>query len=272
MARATIALLFAGAMLLCSDRGLAQATGSAVIPASAEAAKDLAPSGALRASINLGNVVLAKRDVANGALSGVSVDLARELGRRLSVPVELVAFEAAGKVFDGFKAARIDVMFLAIEPARAQEISFTAPYVLIEGAFMVPKSSSLTRVDEFDRPGLRISVRTGSAYDLYLTRTLKHAELVRGADGLAEMTKDGLEAAAGVRQAVEIYARTDPKVRIIPGRFMEIQQAVGTPKERVVGHRYLQAFVEEVKASGFVADALKRHNQPDAAVAPPAAR
>ena len=233
--------------------------------------KDLAPTGKLRVAINLGNMVLAQKDPATGQPKGITADLARELGQRLGVPVELVPFDAAGKVFEAVKTGALDVMFLAIEPVRANEIAFTAPYVLIEGVYMVPKDSKIASVADVDRDGIRIGVSRNSAYDLFLTRTLKHATLVRGDDGIALFVKDKLDAAGGVKQPLVAYAKTNPNVRILDGRFMEIRQAMGTPKGRGdAGARYLRAFIEEMKANGFVADALKRSNQPDAAVAPPA--
>lgn len=248
--------------------------GSIVSTVSADVVKDLAPTGKLRAAINLGNMVLAQKDAASGELGGVTVDLARELGRRLAVPVELVPFDAAGKVFDALKSGAWDIAFLAIEPVRAAEISFTAPYVIIEGVYMVPADSPLQAVADVDREGVRIAVNKGSAYDLYLTRTLKHATLVRGESGTDLLLNDKLEAAAGVKQPLVEFAKTNSKVRIMPGRFMEIRQAMGTPRVRLAGRdaapRYLHAFVEEMKASGFVAKALERSHQPDAAVAPPA--
>ena len=202
------------------------------------------------------------------------MDLARELGRRLGLPVEFVLFDAAGKVFDALKNSAWDIAFLAIEPVRAAEIAFTAPYVIIEGVYMVPNSSPLRAVDQVDHDGVRIAVNKGSAYDLFLTRTLKHAQLVRGENGIDLFIKDKLDAAAGVKQPLVAFAKTNPDVRLIDGRFMEIRQAMGTPKLRYQGReaapRYLHAFIEEMKASGFVAKALERSNQPDAAVAPPA--
>jgi polar amino acid transport system substrate-binding protein len=237
--------------------------------APADVAKDFAPTGRLRAAINYGNSVLVQRNSATGELSGITVELARELGRRLGVPVDLVPFDAAGKVFDALKRGAWDIGFLAIEPVRAAEIDFTAPYVIIEGIYMVPQDSALKTVAEVDRPGVRIAVNKGSAYDLYLTRTLKHATLERGDDGIALFKSGRLEVVGGVKQPMVEYARTDPSVRVMDGRFMALQQAMGTPKGRTAAVPYLRAFVEEMKASGFVADALKRANQPDAAVAPP---
>jgi polar amino acid transport system substrate-binding protein len=237
--------------------------------------KDLAPAGKLRAAINLGNMVLAQKDPANGEPRGITVDLARELARRVGLPLELVTFDAAGKVFDALKNAAWDIAFLAIEPARAAEIAFTAPYVIIEGVYLVPTNSPLRVVADVDRDGVRIAVNKGSAYDLFLTRTLKHAKLVRGENGIDLFRKDKLEVAAGVKQPLVEFAKTHPDVRVMDGRFMEIRQAMGTPKLRYAGRdaapRYLHAFVEEMKATGFVAKALERSNQPDAMVAPAAA-
>jgi polar amino acid transport system substrate-binding protein len=245
--------------------------GSAVNNVPPDVLKDLAPTGKLRAAINFGNSVLVQKDSA-GAPKGISPDLARELGRRLGVPVELVTFEAAGKVFDALKNNAWDIAFFAIEPVRAAEVEFTAPYVIIEGTYMVTKDSPLKVIADVDRPGIRIAVGLGSAYDLFLTRTIKNATLVRAPGGAANIEfyrKEKLDAVANVKQPLVEYAKANPDMRVMDGRFMEIQQAMGTPKGRLAGARYLRAFVEEMKASGFVADALKRSDQ-DATVAPPA--
>jgi polar amino acid transport system substrate-binding protein len=234
---------------------------------SADVMKDLAPTGKLRASINLGNIVLAQGTP--DAPGGVTPELARELAQRLGVPCELKCFDAAGKAFEALKGGSVDIVFLAIEPVRAAEVAFSAPYVIIEGVYMVPKESPIKAVGDVDRAGVRIGVNKASAYDLFLTRSLKHAELVRGESGVELFIKDRLEAAAGVKQPIVAYAKTNPAVRVLDGRFMEIRQAMGTVRGRDAGARYLHAFVEEMKASGFVADALKRSNQPDASVAPP---
>jgi polar amino acid transport system substrate-binding protein len=265
----------AAIILLAGTFAASAQTGGASGAPPPEVVKDLAPTGKLRAAINLGNSVLAQKDAASGEPKGVTVDLARELGKRAGVPVELITFEAAGKVFEAIKAGGVDVAFIAIEPVRAAEIEFTAPYVLIEGTYMVPVDSPLKAIADVDRPGVRIAVGLNSAYDLYLTRTIKNATIVRASTGggramIDLFLADKLEAAAGVKQPLVAYAKTDPKVRVMDGRFMEIQQAMGTPKGRDAAARYLRGSVEEMKTSGFVADALKRSNQPDAAVAPPA--
>lgn len=241
--------------------------GDPVSTVPAEAVKELTPTGKLRAAINLGNSVLAQGT--REAPRGVTVDLARELAKRIGAELELVPFDAAGKVFEALKANAWDVAFLAIEPVRAAEIAFTAPYVLIEGVYMVPKDSALRSVADVDRPGIRIGVNRGSAYDLFLTRTLKAATLVRGESGIETFRKEKLEAAANVKQPIVAYAKAHPDVRVIEERFMEIRQAMGTPQGRPAAAAYLKRFVEEMKASGFVAEGLKRSNQPDATVAPP---
>lgn len=237
-------------------------------------AAELAPTGRLRAAINFGNTVLAQRDPGAGPPRGVSAELARALAGRLDLPIDYVTFDAAGKVFDAVKAGAWDIAFLAIDPVRAAGIDFTAPYVVIEGTYVVPANSVLRTVEDVDRDGVRVAVATGSAYDLHLTRALKHATLVRrpsGPEALDLFVAERLEAAGGVRQPIVAFANTHPGMRIIPGRFMAIEQAMGTPKGRPKGHAYLRGFVEEMKASGFVAKALKDSGQADASVAPPAA-
>src|SRR6185503_5371305 len=175
--------------------------GVPVSPVSSELVKEFAPTGRLCAAINQGNSVLAQKGP-NGEALGVTVELARELAKRLGVPVDLVIFDGAGKAFDALKS-QLDIGFLAIEPVRAAEVDFTAPYVLIEGTYLVPKDSPLGTIGDVDRAGVRIGVNKGSAYDLFLTRTLKHATLMRGDDGVALFKKERLEAAGGVRQPLE---------------------------------------------------------------------
>jgi len=238
-----------------------------VSTAPSDVVKDLAPTGTLRAGINLGNMVLAQGTPDKP--SGVTVDLTRELGRRLGVPVELKCFDGAGKSFEAAKAGQVDILFLAIEPVRAAEVDFTAPYVIIEGVYAVPKDSNLKAVADVDREGVRIGVNKASAYDLFLTRSLKHAKLERGEQGTDVFRAKKLEALGGVKQAVVQWVKQQPDMRVIDGRFMEIRQAMGTPRGRSEATlRYLRAFIEEMKASGFVADGLRRSNQPDAEVAP----
>jgi polar amino acid transport system substrate-binding protein len=235
--------------------------------------QELAPSGTLRVAINFGNPVLAQKNAVTGAPGGVSVELARELGRRLGVEVQLVEFDAAGKVFDAMSRQAWDLAFLAIDPKRATAIAFTAPYVIIEGTYMVPMASPLRSIADVDRPGVRIAVGNGSAYELYLSRTIQHATIVRaptGREAIEQFLREGLEAVAGVRSPLVDFARTRPALRVMEGRFMVIEQAVGIPQGRATAAHYLAAFVEDAKASGLVAAALERSGQRDALVAPPA--
>jgi polar amino acid transport system substrate-binding protein len=236
----------------------------------AEAAKELAPSGTLRAAINIGNVVLAQKDE-TGQVHGASVDLARELARRLGVPIDLHVYDAAGKVTDAAKNGEWDIAFVAIEPARAQEIAFTAPYVVIEGTYMVSVDSPLKSIADVDHDGVRIAVGRGSAYDLYLTRTLQHATLVRYATSplaIEGFLADKIDTAAGVKQQLVQFAKSHPNVHVMDGHFQDIRQAMATPLGRDAGLKYLNDFIAEMKTSGFVKSALERSGQSGDLVAP----
>lgn len=251
---------------------LASCSSPTGVPADVRSA--LAPTGTLRAAINFGNPILATRDPDTGEPRGLSVDLSRELARRLEVPVQLVTYEAAGRVVADVKADAWDVGFVAIDPARAVDIGFTAPYVVIEGAYLVPGDSPIRSNDEVDREGVRVMVGNGSAYDLFLMRTLQRATLVRAQTSPAvvdTMVAQQVEVAAGVRQQLEADARRIGGLRLLDGRFMVIEQAMAVPKGREAGEAYVRAFVEEMKASGFVAAALERHGIEGVSVGPPAA-
>lgn len=231
-----------------------------------------APQGALRASINLGNPILAHADKVTGAPGGVSVDLARAFADRLGVGLELVVFDAAGKSVEAVADEKADIGFFAIDPVRGAQIAFTQAYVLIEGSYLVHADSPLKTNEEVDRAGQRVAVGKGSAYDLYLTRELRQAEIVRAPTSptVAQTFLDQrLDVAAGVRQQLEADAQKHAGLRLLPGRFMVIQQAMGVPKSRgSAAAAVLSAFVEDMKASGFVADALARHGVQGASVAP----
>jgi polar amino acid transport system substrate-binding protein len=240
----------------------------------AEVMKELAPTGKLRAGINLGNSVLAQKSAA-GELTGISVDLARELGKRLGVPVELIEFKAAGESFAAMGKGQTDLAFFAIEPKRAAEVTFSPPYVVIDGAYMVAKDSPLQTPADVDKPGIRVAVGLGSAYDLFLTRSLKNATIIRAKVGGGQASIDLFysakpDAAAGVRQPLEAHAKTDPSVRVMKEPFMAINQAMGVPPGRPVAARYVRDFIEEMKKNGFVAAGLKRSGQSPDLVAPPA--
>jgi polar amino acid transport system substrate-binding protein len=223
-------------------------------------AADLAPGGVLRAAINLGNPVLAQGTP--DAPAGVAVDIAREIAARLDVPVEFACFGAARESLAAIMTGQAGLCFLAIEPAREAEVTFTAPYVLIEGVFAVPTGSPMTTVDDVDSAGVRIGVNRESAYDLFLSRTLRQATLVRGAAGTEEFLTRNLEAVAGIRQPLTEFVAAHAGLRLIEIPFMQIRQAVGTAKSKHPRtSRFLHDLVEELKASGFVADALRRSGQ-----------
>jgi polar amino acid transport system substrate-binding protein len=242
-----------------------------MIEPTADLLHDLAPTGRLRATINLGNPVLAQRDARTGALGGVSVELARELARRLGVEAELVPFDTAGKAFEALSSGACDVGFLAIDPKRAEALAFTPPYVLIEGTYLVPEASPLRDVEAVDSDGVRIAAGKNTAYDLHLSRTLRHATLVHAPSSQAaiELFLAGeTDAVAGVRQPLAAAAASHPGFRVMDGSFLAIDQAMALPRGRGAGAAYLRAFIEEMKASGFVAAVLARSGQNDATAAP----
>lgn len=233
---------------------------------------ELAPTGKLRAAINFGNPLLAAKDPATGEARGVSVDLSRELAGRLGVPLEIVPYAAAGRVVEAVKTGAWDVAYVAIDPLRGVDMIQSPPYVVIEGSYLVPADSPIRSIAEVDREGNRIVVGKGSAYDLFLSREIKRAMLVRAPTSpevVNMMLSEKLEVSAGVRQQFEADARRFPGVRLLAGRFMTINQAMAVPRGRDAGARYVRDFIEEMKASGFVAQALIRHRVEGAAVASP---
>jgi len=223
---------------------------------------DLAPMGKMRVGINYANPVLATREAASGELRGVAVDLAREIGRRAGLPVELVGYDAAGKMVERLKAGEWDIAFLAIDPGREAEITFTPAYVEIEGTYLVPAGSPFYAIAEIDRDGVRIAMAAGAAYELFLSRNIKRAELVRAPTPAAafELLVSGkAEALAGVKQTLIANAAKLPGSRVLDGRFLAIGQAIGIPNGRSAGALYLREFIENAKASGLVARAIEQH-------------
>jgi polar amino acid transport system substrate-binding protein len=223
----------------------------------------LAPHGRLRATINVGNPILAALDQDTGAPRGVSVDIASELARRLGTAIDLIVVDAAAKAVQTVTAGGADVGFFAIDPVRGAGIAFTAPYVLIEGCYLVRQDSPITENDHVDEPGMRVVVGAGSAYDLFLTRELKRATIVRVSTSPAVVDafiEGGMEVAAGVKQQLQADAKRHPGLRLIEKPFMTIQQAMGVAKARgEAAALYLRAFVDELRKSGFVREALARH-------------
>lgn len=230
------------------------------------------PSGRLRASINLGNPILANKHPETGEPFGVSIDLARAFAQRLGAELELVVFDAAGKSVQAVGEDRADFGFFAVDPLRAQMIAFTAPYVLIEGFYLVRQDSPIRTNRDVDQAHNRVAVGKGSAYDLFLTRELKAAQIVRAPTSpevVQTFLEQKLEVAAGVKQQLQADAGRTPGLRLLDERFMVIQQAMGVPRSRgAAAALALDAFVQEMKASGFVADALRRHGIAGASVAP----
>ena len=224
--------------------------------------KELAPSGTLRAGINLSNFLLVTGKGPDGVPRGVAPDLAAEIAARLEVPLACVPFDAPSRLADAATSGQWDIGLIGAEPARARHIAFTAAYAEIEATYLVPANSPLREVGDVDRKGVRIAVSAGSAYDLYLARTLRHAELVR-AEGLdascALFVERGLDALAGLRPRLLSDVEGLPGARILDGRFTVIQQAVGTPRPRERGAAFLREFVEEAKASGLVRRLIERH-------------
>jgi polar amino acid transport system substrate-binding protein len=215
---------------------------------------------------------LANNDPKTGQPFGVSVDLAHALAKKLGLELELVVFDSAGKSVEALSQNQADIGFFAVDPVRGKDIAFTAPYVLIEGSYLVRQDSALTRNEEVDRAGTRIAVGKGSAYDLFLTREIKSAQIMRAPTSPTTVDfylEQKLDVAAGVKQQLEMDAKRLPHLRLLLGRFMVIEQAMGLPKTRDAEARlYLQRFVEEMKASGFVANALKKHQIEGAVLAP----
>jgi len=222
---------------------------------------DLAPNGKIRAGINFGNALLANRD-ADGTPRGIAVDLAQELARRVGVPLEIVSYTTAGKMADGAKVGAWDVAFLATDPDRATDIIFTAPYLEIHTTYLVPADSPLRTSADADREGIRIAVSAKSAYDLFLTRELKHAQLVRaaGVDASVDLfLGEGLDALAGLKPLLIDLAEKHPGMRVLDGYFTVVQQAVGVPKGRDAAARYVAEFVANIKVSGLVGTLIKKN-------------
>lgn len=233
----------------------------------------LAPTATLRVGINLGNPILANEEPNTKRLYGVTIDIANEIGKRISLPVQLTPFKTAGATVDAVKTGEIDLVFVAIDPVRGADISYTPAYIQIEGAYMVKADSTINNNEEVDAADNEIVVGKGSAYDLYLSREIKNAALLRAASSQAVvddfMAGQG-NVAAGVKQQLESDAKRYEGLRMLPGRFMVINQAIGIPKARTHYEStttYLSNVINELKQSGFIADAMNRHNIQGAKVA-----
>ena len=263
--------------MITRRHGLFMLPALAILPARAQdravLLRAIAPTGTLRAVINVGNPILASRAPGDPMPRGVSVDLTQELARRLGVPAELIVMHSAGRAVETMRGENADIGFFALGPSRGQGIEFTPPFIEIEGTYLVRQGSPITTIEEADRRGVRIAVGFNSAYDLFLRREIRNATLIRVAASpnvVDEFVRQNLEVAAGVRRQLEADAQRFGGLRVLPGRFMVIEQAMGVGSNRdAVALTYISDFVEEMKASGFIAAAMARHGIQAAAVAPP---
>ena len=239
-----------------------------------QARAELAPTGVLRAGINMSNFLLVTGSTPEGDPDGVSPDMARAVAERLGVPLKLVAFKTPGELADAAVEDLWDIGNIGAEPERAKTIAFTPAYVEIEATYLVPAESPIQSIDEVDRDGVRIAVSARSAYELWLSDNIRHAELVlaQGIDAsINTFVEQKLEALAGLRPRLVDDVKKLPGARILDGKFTAVQQAIGTRPDREAGAAFLRDFVEEAKASGFVASLIDKHGVSGRlTVAPPA--
>ena len=236
-----------------------------------DAKQELAPAGKLRVGLNYGNFLLVLKDNPDGSPRGIAPDLGRELGKRLGVPVEFVKFAQAGQLADGVRDGKCEVGFLGAEPQRANEIAFTKAYLEIPVTFLVPAGSKIRSIADVDHEGVRISVSARSAYDLYLSRTLKHAKLERteGIDASYELfVKNKLDVLAGLKPRLVSDAEKLPGSRVLDGQVTGVQQAVGVSKRHESAAKFTREFVDEIKRSGLVAKTIEKHGVKGVTVAP----
>ena len=262
-----------GITLFCISLLTFGQSSQAMRPIDPATLKSFAPNGTLRVGINLGNPVLASEDNVTKKLSGVTIDIANEIGKRINLPVQLIPFQSAGATVDSIKNGNLDLVFVAIDPVRGVDVSYTPAYIQIEGAYMVKSSSALKRNEEVDVASTEIVVGKGSAYDLFLTREIKNAALLRAANSQSVVDDFMLgkgNVAAGVKQQLESDAKRYEGLRMLPGRFMVINQAMGVPKARPEFEKttlYLSEVITQLKQSGFIANSLQRHHIQGAKVA-----
>jgi polar amino acid transport system substrate-binding protein len=239
---------------------------------SPQARSELAPTGKLRVAVNFGNPLFARKG-AGGEASGISIDLGRELGRRIGMPVEIISFDSGGQMTEGLKKGGWDVAFMAYEPAREAEVAFAGAFAEVDSTYLVPAGSPLRNASEVDREGVRIAVSAGGGNDLFLSRTIKRAQLVRATGGSATLkmfVADKLEAYAGLKPTLINLSAKMPGTRVLEGRYTVIPYSVGTPRGRDAGNRYLRDFIEDGKASGLVARSIEKNGVRGVSVAPAA--
>jgi len=255
-------------MVLISVIACASSVGAQQI--SSVARREIAPTGRLRMAINFGNALLATKDAA-GVPAGITVDLAREISRRVGLPMDIVSYESAGHIADAAKTGVWDVAFLGADPARGNEIIFSTPYLEIESTYLVPAGSALRTVADVDRDGVRIAVSDKSAYDLFLSRTLKRARLIRapGVNPSVDLFfQQKLEALAGLKPLLVEVTQKNPGTRVLDGRFTVVEQAIGTPQGREASAKYLREFVADIKSSGLLAKIIEKNGIRGVSIAP----
>ena len=238
---------------------------------SPEIVAELAPTGTLRAGVNLSNFLLVTGKSMNGDPEGVSPDMAAEIARRLGVPVKYVTYPQPGPLADDAEANKWDIGLIGAEPARAEKIAFTAAYCEIQSTYLVPPNSPLKSIADVDKPGIRIANYGRSAYGLWLERNIKHATLVNATsidDSWDKFVNDKCDALSGLKPRLLTDVKRIPGARIIDGQFSAVQQAIGTQKRNAAGAAFLKVFVEEAKTSGFVASLIARHKVVGLSVAP----
>lgn len=240
---------------------------------SPELLAELAPTGVLRAGINLSNILLVTGRSRGGDPEGVSPDMAAAVAHRLGVPIKYVPFQTPGELADAAGTGAWDIGLIGAEPQRAATIAFTAAYCEIEASYLVWTGSPLTSIAKVDATGVRIATAGRAAYGLWLERNIKHATLVRTdtvADAADRFRHEKLEAMAGLRPRLLTDTQEIAGTHILDGKFMSVQQAVGTAKKNVAGAAFLRSFVEQAKASGLVAQLIEKHQVKGLSVAPPA--
>lgn len=245
-------------------------THIAIAQPSPEIIHEFAPNGILRVGINLGNPLLASFDASTQSFHGISVDLAYQLANTLGLKSEFTSFKTAGNTVEAVKKGDVDLVFVAIDPIRGADVDYSPAYVQIEGAYMVRNDSPLQKNEDVDQAGIDVVVGKGSAYDLFLSREIKHANLVRAVSSQAvvdDFMNQNSDVAAGVKQQLEVDSKRYSNLRLLPGRFMVINQAMGIPKGRNHAGAYLKDFIEAMKSSGFIQDSLIRNGVDGAKVA-----
>jgi polar amino acid transport system substrate-binding protein len=233
--------------------------GGCVSPVPRDVQSQLAPTGTLRVGLNLSTTLLAVRDPVSGEMRGVAIDISRELGRRMDMPVRFIGY-ATGQLDQKIGAGEWDVAFFAIEPARAEKVSFSSPYAEIETTYLVRNNSELRNAQDVDREGLTVAVSRGAGYESTLARSLKRAKLLRTggfAKSIKQLSENKADAVSGLKPQLLEYASATPGFRVVDGNFASVEQAIGVEKGRDAADKYLRSFIDELKQSGFIARSIE---------------